>query len=120
MPTTYQVLGRDRGIRAAVDEFYARVAGDPLLRPYFDGVDLGRLRWHQAALLTALTGGPRSYSGRDLGSAHTGLEITGDAFDRVVEHLTDTLRDVGVGPDTVEKIAVALTPYREKIVASLD
>ena len=120
MPTTYELLGRENGLRAAVAEFYARVTADPQLRPYFAGVDLGRLRWHQTALLAALTGGPQAYSGRDLGAAHAGLEITGEAFDRVAEHLVGTLRDAGAGPDTIDRIAATLTPYREKIVSSLN
>ena len=48
------------------------------------------------------------------------MEITGEAFDRVAEHLVGTLRDAGAGPDTIDRIAATLTPYREKIVSSLN
>ena len=54
----YERLGQDQGIRTAVDEFYQRVLADPELTPYFDGVDMGRLRGHQAKLLVQVTGGP--------------------------------------------------------------
>ena len=40
----YERLGQEQGIRAAVDEFYDRVTGDPELKPYFDGIDMARLQ----------------------------------------------------------------------------
>jgi truncated hemoglobin YjbI len=37
-------LGPEQGIRAAVDDFYERVVGDPQLARSFEGVDLRTLR----------------------------------------------------------------------------
>lgn len=114
----YEQLGRDVGIRTAVDDFYERVLADPALTPYFDGVDMGRLRGHQTKLLVQVTGGPVEYDGRELAEAHGGLQITGPDFDRVVAHLAATLADLGVDDATIGEIGGALGGYRDDIVAS--
>ncbi|NHC12203.1 group I truncated hemoglobin [Motilibacter deserti] len=113
----YDVLGQEHGIRAAVDEFYRRVLGDPALAGYFEGVDMARLRQHQAALLVQVTGGPKAYEGRDLAQAHRSLGITSADFDRVVGHLAATLTSLGVDDETLGTVAAALGAHRDDIVA---
>jgi hemoglobin len=113
----YDRLGQDVGIRTAVDDFYQRVLDDPQLKPYFDGVDMNRLRGHQTKLLVQVTGGPVQYDGRDLADAHRGLGITPEDFDRVVAHLVATLTDLGVTPEDIAEVGSALVAHREEIVA---
>jgi len=112
----YERLGQEHGVRTAVDDFYKRVLADPHLASYFDGVDMGRLRAHQTKLLVQVTGGPATYDGRDLATAHRGLGITSADFDRVVEHLAGTLADLGADAGTVAEVGAALTTHREDIV----
>ncbi|WP_331272137.1 group I truncated hemoglobin [Motilibacter aurantiacus] len=113
----YEVLGREHGIRTAVDDFYVRVTGDPALAHYFAGVDMGRLRQHQTALLVQVTGGPKAYDGRELATAHRPLCITSEDFDRVVGHLADTLTALGVDEETKGQVAAALGATRDDIVS---
>ncbi len=117
--TIYDVLGREAGIRTAVDDFYERVLADDRLAGYFTGVSMPRLRAHQVALLCAVTGGPESYTGRDLGVAHDHLDITPEHFDLVVGHLDDTLAGAGVEPDVRGQIAGALGEHRGAIVSGV-
>ena len=114
----YETLGREHGIRVAVDEFYDRVLGDPRLQHYFAGVNIPHLRRHQVALLAAVTGGPNAYRGRDLGEAHRRLSITPEHFDVVVGHLGATLDHLGVDPGITGEIAAALGSHRDEIVAA--
>jgi hemoglobin len=114
----YERLGQEAGIRTAVDDFYVRVVGDPELAPYFEGVDLPRLRRHQTALLVQVTGGPVEYSGRALAEGHAGLDVTPAAFDRVVGHLVATLTDLGVAPEDIGEVGAALTAHRDDIVTA--
>jgi hemoglobin len=114
----YERLGQEVGIRAAVDDFYVRVVSDPQLAPFFEGIDLPRLRRHQTALLVQVTGGPVEYSGRDLAEGHAGLGITPDDFDRVVGHLVDTLTGLGVPAEDIGEVGAALTAHRDEIVTA--
>ena len=113
----YDVLGQEQGIATAVDEFYRRVIGDPLLQHHFVGTDMARLRHHQTALLVQVTGGPSRYTGRSLAAAHQPLGITEGEFDRVVEHLGTTLSDLGVDQPSIGEVAGALLVHRQEIVA---
>jgi hemoglobin len=114
----YERLGRQAGIRTAVDDFYVRVVGDPQLAPYFEGADLAQLRRHQTALLVQVTGGPVEYTGRELAEGHAGLDITPAAFDRVVGHLVATLTDLGVSAGDIGAVGQALTAHRDDIVTA--
>ena len=114
----YDQLGQQAGISTAVDHFYVRVLGDPSLAPYFEGTDVDQVRAHQAALLSTVTGGPQSYSGRALDLSHRRLGITDEAFDRVVGHLGDTLDALGVEPDVRDQVAAVLVGQRTNIVSA--
>ena len=43
---------------------YRRVLADPELAPWFEGIDLDRLKAHQRSFLAAAFGGPRVFGGR--------------------------------------------------------
>lgn len=112
----YEQVGGHEALAAAVAVFYQRVVADPTLRPWFDGVDLGRLKSHQRAFLAAALGGPDLFAGRDLGAAHAALRITDEAFDAVVDHLTCTLRDLGVDTDVVARVGEHVDALRARVV----
>lgn len=114
----YEQLGRETGIRTAVDDFYRRVVADPQLAGYFTGVDMNRLRAHQAKLLVQVTGGPANYDGRELAEAHRGLEITSADFERVAAHLAATLADLGVQPAVIGDVGAAIESYRDQVVGA--
>lgn len=51
MDTTYNAIGGQTEIEAAVQRFHERVASDPDLACQFDGLDLRRIMAHQITLL---------------------------------------------------------------------
>ena len=104
---------------AAVDDFYERALGDPVLAPYFAHIEMRRLKSHMRAFLAVAVGGPEIYAGRDMGAAHAHLNVTGEAFDHVVEHLVATLDWLGVPPNVIEAIGAKLLPLRAVIVAPM-
>jgi hemoglobin len=114
----YDSIGGEPAVRAAVDDFYARVLADRQLAAFFTGTDLQRLKAHQRAFIAAAIGGPEIYAGRDMASAHTALGIGDGDFDAVVGHLVSTLTALGVPEDTIGQIGGALAPLRGDIVAA--
>jgi hemoglobin len=83
----YEAVGGGPAVSAVVNDFYERVLGDPQLAPYFEDVDMARLKRHQVLLVTKVLGGPDNYNGRPLDEAHEGLGIDSDDFNKVVGHL---------------------------------
>lgn len=113
--TLFERIGGVGAVDAAVDLFYRKVLGDPLLKPFFDGVDMKRQRAQQKAFLTVAFGGPNAYSGKDLRRAHAPLVARGlgdSHFSAVAGHLQATLKELGVQPDVVgEVMAIAASTH---------
>lgn len=116
--TIYDRIGGADAISAAVDLFYRKVLGDDRVNPYFEGVNIGRLKAHQRAMITAVAGGPNSYEGRSMAEAHRGLDITNEAFDIVVGHLVATLQELGVPQDEIDRMAPPVLELRSDIVTA--
>jgi hemoglobin len=90
-------LGGSPAIYAAAGILYRKVLADPLLAPYFDGVDMKRQVAKQTAFLTMAVGGPNRYTGRDLRTAHAGLTgLSDEHVDRVLAYPAETLHEHGV------------------------
>lgn len=114
----YQRLGAEGGISTAVDSFYELVLADPTLAPFFTDVDMAAQKRHMVFFLSAATGGPDKYEGRDMAAAHAGQNITDAHFDRVVEHLVATLLGLGVPEDLIGDVGGALIPLRGQVVSA--
>jgi hemoglobin len=108
--TLYDRLGGESAILAAVDRFYVRVLADPLLAPFFRGVEMPRLKRHQFAFLSQALGGPRQYSGTSMSLAHSHLRIEHCHFNAVAGHLVETLHELGINEDLIADVAAAVTP----------
>jgi hemoglobin len=117
--SVYDELGGSGAVKAAVTVFYDRVAADPDLARWFADVDMTRLKAHQRAFLAAALGGPDLFSGRELHTAHAGMDITPDAFDAVVEHLATSLHDLGAGDDVVARVRLRLEDLRDQVVTGV-
>ena len=116
MVSTYERVGGRDAVALMVDDFYRRVLDDPEVAPYFDGIDLARLKSHQRSFIAAAIGGSEPYQGRGMSGAHAGLNITDDHFDLVVGHLVDALSGLDVDSETIEQVAAKLEPLRGEIV----
>ena len=61
-PTFFDLIGGEPAFRKLVDEFYAGVATDPLLRPMYPEEDLGPAAERLRLFLMQYWGGPHTYS----------------------------------------------------------
>lgn len=113
--TAYEAVGVV-AIRTAVDQFYSAVCADPVLAPYFHGVEMDRLKRHQALFLGQLWGGPVHFDAERLESCHRHLNVSASAYWRVVGHLMTVLTSLRV-PDWVCLFTLAtLYDIRDRVV----
>jgi hemoglobin len=106
---------------AAVDIFYRKVLSDPRIAGFFDEVDMDRQAAKQKAFLTMVLGGPASYSGRDLRTAHAPMVrngLVGLHFDAVVGHLGATLEELGVAPDLIAQVLHTAESTRSDVLGT--
>jgi|tagenome__1003787_1003787.scaffolds.fasta_scaffold20043880_1 hemoglobin len=114
-PTFYDQVGGGPAVQKLVEVFYDRVWSDPQLTVYFTGADRDRLKAHQAKLISSVLGGPKEYTGRELGEAHKGLNITSADYDRVVEHLVAACAELGVPDDIVAAVGTVVAEVKPAI-----
>jgi hemoglobin len=114
----YDMVGGAAVVTAAVEELYQRALANPNLAAHFAHASVTQLKEHQRVFLTWLLGGPDDASGYSLREAHTGRGITDADFDRIVQHLVDTLTNLGVAPPLVERIIAVVEVQRAEIVGT--
>ena len=116
MATLYDRLGGIDAIRAFVDEFVCRCAGDDRINGKFARTDIPRLKAMLVDQVCAASGGPCEYTGRDMRQTHTGMGVTGGEFDALVEDLVATLNQFSVPAAEQGELLGILGPLRPEIV----
>jgi hemoglobin len=115
-PTLYQRLGGEPGVKRLLVAFYGKVLADPELKPFFIRTSMEKLLRMQEEFFGAALDGPHHDSGRRLKEVHAGRGITVMHFHRFLQHLLDTLKEVGVGVDDMRDVARRVTAIRNDIV----
>ncbi len=75
-----------------------------------------RVRQHVVDFLCVATGGPCKYTGRDMETAHTGLNITEEDWNIAVKALGDTLNKFKVPAREQGEVVSAIAGLKSKIV----
>lgn len=112
----YQRLGGLEAITAVVDDFVANVAADSRINGRFATTDIPRLKRLLIEQICAGTGGPCTYTGRDMKTTHAGMGITDAEFDALVEDLVRSLDKFKVPAAEKEELLGILGPMKADIV----
>ena len=115
----YQRLGGYDVIAAFTDQWLGLVLADPLLAPYFRGMSndtKARARQLIVDFIAASTGGPTIYTGRDMKTLHTGLGISREEYEALLQHAATTLEAVGVGDREKNDILAWMTSLEGDMV----
>ena len=116
MASLYERLGGIDAIRAVVDSFVARCAGDDRINRKFERSDIPRLTKMLRDQVCEATGGPCTYTGRAMRETHDGMGVTSGEFDALVEDLVATLDEFEVPKAELEELLGLLGPMRDEIV----
>ncbi|WP_226012055.1 group I truncated hemoglobin [Halomicrobium salinisoli] len=116
--TLYERIGGRETVDALVETFYDRVLADESLEPYFEDADPAELEAHQKQFITYAAGGADEWNGRSMAEAHEHLDVTDAAFDRVTEHLDESLRTHDVAEADREELLDAVAALRNEVVTA--
>src|SRR5262245_29352432 len=101
-PTFYDLVGGEPTFRKLVDEFYAGVAADPLLRPLYPDQDLAAANERLRLFLIQYWGGPGTYSAQRghprLRMRHAPFRIGPAERDAWVGHMRRAVDSLGLPP----------------------
>lgn len=112
----YERLGGQDAIVAVVDDFVARCAGDDRINSKFGRTDIPRLKKMLVDQVCEATGGPCTYTGRDMKETHAGMGVTKGEFDSLVEDLVATLDGFNVPKAEQQELLGLLAPMQGDIV----
>jgi len=117
----YDRLGGKEAITAVVDQFVANCAADKRINKFFKKTASNpkRLAAFKAKLVDQIceaAGGPCTYSGKDMKTAHKGMKVKGPHFDALVEDLTKALDKFKVSETEKSQLLAVLGPMKSDIV----
>ena len=118
-PTLYKRLGGREGIRGVVDDFVVFLVADPRVKDRFTKLtppQVEKLKTNASDQLCEATGGPCSYLGKDMKTAHKDMKITDAEWDATVEDLVKALDKNKVTKSDQEAIFQILGPMKADIV----
>ena len=114
----YERIGGEQAVEGLIVEFYRRVFADAELSPFFQQVDSERLQRMQREFFAAALDGPIQYSGSSLREAHAGRGIRPRHLGRYVDHLMETLADLGVDEDDRYEVCSRINTYADEITGA--
>lgn len=115
----YERLGKKEAITAVVDDFVGRVANDGRINGKFANANIPHLKAMLVEQICAASGGPCTYTGRDMKTTHAGMAITNEQFDALVGDLVTTLNKFNVPEREKKELLGALGPMRKDIVTAM-
>jgi len=92
-----------------INGFFKATASDPTRLAAFKGKLVDQV--------CQATGGPCTYTGKDMKTAHAGMKITSAHFDALVEDLAATLKAFNVAQADQDALLGALAPMKVDIVS---
>ena len=112
----YDRLGGQPAVTAVVDDFVANVAADNRINGFFAHTNIPQLKKNLVDQICQGTGGPCTYTGRDMKTAHKGMNITDAQFNALVEDLKKSLDKFKVPEKEQGDLLAVLGPMKPQIV----
>lgn len=115
-------LGGEPAVRAVVRDFIGRAAQDPKVnitrggRFPMDAKAVERVEQLLVEQISAATGGPLKYTGRDMRTTHAGMAITDAEFDAAAADLAAALRKFNEPPRESNELLSIIGSTRKDIV----
>jgi hemoglobin len=117
----FERLGGTPGIERIVDEVASRHLQNGAIsarfRPYLEPPQrLEQLKAHLARFMELGSGGPQRYTGRDMRSAHTGMNISEAEYMAAVDDIVGALAAVGVDEQTRMDVLALVWSLKGEII----
>jgi hemoglobin len=118
-PSLYKRLGGREGIAGVVGDFVGVMAQDTRVNARFKDLKPAELEQFKSKLADQIceaTGGPCSYYGKDMKTAHKNMNISDAEWNATVENLGKALTKHGVPAKEQGELVAVLAPMKPSIV----
>lgn len=115
--TLYQRLGESAGIARLVDDVISAHLANPLVKPRFENIqDLARTKKMATEFFCAGAGGPQAYTGKDMRTAHQGMNISEQEYLAVMDDIVGAMAKNELDDGTKNEVVGILYSLKGHIV----
>ena len=115
--TLYERLGRRDGIARITADLMKNHLANPLVNArYMNSENLERIETRVVEFFCAGTGGPESYSGKDMVATHKGMNINEQEFMTVIDDAMDALKKNDIDEATCNEVLAVLWSMRREVL----
>ena len=112
----YERLGGPVAVRKLARDIVHLHLQNELIRTRFEASNPEELINHVANFIGAGTGGAESYTGRDMPTAHKGMNINEQEFMSVIDDAMDALEKNGIDDATRNEVLAILWSMRREVL----
>lgn len=114
----YERLGGCRAVESVTDLFFDKIAADPGLARFIDGLDTKDVRNGLAAFLAETLGGPETGLPEGLDAVRGDLQLTSAHFCALLRHLVDAFEELGAPRFIVDDVSARVSRLEPSVCAS--
>ena len=115
--TLYQRLGGANGIAKLVDDVMAAHLTNPVVKTRFANIkDLDRAKEMARQFFCAGSGGPETYTGKDMLTAHKGMNISEQEYLAVTDDIVGAMNKNGIAEDAKKDVIAILYSLKGDII----
>jgi hemoglobin len=114
--TLYERLGGSEKITRIANDIVDNHAANPRIGTRFTKADLPALKKAAAEFIITGTGGPEVYTGKDMATAHAGMNINEAEMIAVMGDVMDALDKNGIGQREKEEVLFVLFSLKDEVL----
>lgn len=115
--TLYQRLGGAEGMARLVDDVVAAHLLNPIVKTRFENVkDLNHLKQMAREFFSVGSGGPETYTGKDMLAAHKGMNISEQEYLAVMDDIVGAMDKNGLDGDAKKDVIAILYSLKGEII----
>jgi hemoglobin len=114
--TLYERLGGEEKIRAIAGDIFDNHLKNPAVLPRYAESDRAEVVRLVTEFVCAGTGGPQTYTGKDMVAAHKGMNINEREYMAVLDDILGALEKNGVGQREQEEVLMIAYSLRKEIL----
>jgi hemoglobin len=120
--TLFERLGGRSGISMLVDDTVDAHMKNPAINarflPFLEKPErLAKIKQHTIDFFSAGSGGPAAYSGRDMVTTHTGMNISPAEYMHVIDDIFIALDKQSINEDTKKDVLAILWSLKDMIIS---
>jgi hemoglobin len=112
----YERMGGKEAITTIVDKFVANIIADDRVNARFTNIDVPHFKAMLVDQICEASGGPCKYAGKDMKTAHTGMNITEADFNAMGEDMGKALAQANIGKAEQDQLIGGLLPMKSQII----